>query len=506
MNITRRSFGGFALGSTALAAMAACSDGESSGAPADPATAQGLTIAVAALPVNLDVLQNSAEGTIVGPMQHVLEPLVKRNGTSFEPCLADSWENPDELTWIFHINPDTTFSDGSPLTAEDARASLQRLIDLESPLAPLLAAVDSIESDDDSTLTISTSSPLGTLLTTLSQILIGKGATIDDDSYWAKPVGTGPFVINEFVADQRLVLDRNADYWGPATALNSITFVGMPEETARISALSTGEADIIIGLSPDSIPELESLDSIVFDSVPNYATLFIWFNSSMEPFTDIRVRHALWHALDLEQIVANLFGGHATVAQAPIPQPVFGAPALETYTYDPDLAKQLLTEAGYPNGISTSIQFSSSGDTTPFVQTIVSQWAAVGVTVDPLAKEKGIWLEDLLALNWDMNTQGATVTTGDADYHLGRLYTTDAERLGYSNPEYDALVSAARESVDQEERIDLYAEASQILWDDAPAIWVADQTSNVAYRDHLTNVTIDPGNRNNYSGVVIADA
>ncbi len=502
MSTTRRRLGGIALAVTALLALAACSNGEPNEGP-PPAAAQDLKVAVASLPINLDVLQNSAEGKIIGPMQHVLEPLVKRDGESFEPWLAASWDNPDELTWVFHIRPDVTFSDGSVLTAEDARASLQRLIDLESPLAPLLAAVSSIEATDDATLTISTTSPLGTLLTTLSQILIGQASGIEDDAYWAKPIGTGPFVVEEFVADQRFALTRNANYWGPDTALDSITFIGMPEEAARISALSTGEVDLIDSVNPDSIAEIDSLAGVTFESVPSYAIQYIWFNSSREPFTDVRVRQALWHALDLEQIVADLYAGQASVSQAPVPQPVFGAAQLEKYSYDPDLAKQLLAEAGYPDGFDATVMFSSSTGVPPFVQTVVSYWAAIGVAIEPLPKEHAIWLDDLLALNWDMNSQSPSVTSGDADYHLGRLYTTDAKRLGYSNPEYDALVTAARESVDQDERIELYRQASQILWDEAPAIWAADQTANVAYRDHLSNVTIDPGNRNDYSGVVI---
>lgn len=504
MSTKRRSFGGLALAIAASLALAACSNGGSGEAP--PAAEQDLKVAVASLPINLDVLQNSAEGKIIGPMQHVLEPLVKRAGDDFEPWLAESWENPDDLTWVFHIRPDVAFSDGTAFTAEDARASIQRLIDVESPLAPLLAAVETMEASDDATLTITTSAPLGTMLTTLSQILLGQSASIDDEAYWAKPVGTGPFVIEEFVADDHFSLTRNDDYWGPETTLTSITYLGMPEEAARISALSTGEVDLIDGVSPDSIPEVESLDSVTFDSVPSYGIQYIWFNNGREPFTDVRVRQALWHALDLEQIVSDLYGDQASVAQAPVPQPVFGAAALEPYAYDPELAKELLADAGYPNGFSTTMQFSSTTGTPPFVQTVISYWAKIGVTVEPQPKEQAIWLADLLALNWDMNSQSPSVTSGDADYHLGRLYVCSANRLGYCNPDYDALVKAARETVDQAERIELYAEASQLLWDDAPAIWAADQTANVAYRDNVTNVTVDPGNRNDFSGVVIREA
>ncbi|QNO37823.1 ABC transporter substrate-binding protein [Protaetiibacter sp. SSC-01] len=501
MSVTRRSLGAIAIAVSALLTLGACANTGSDGAPL--AEQQDLKVGLASLPINLDVLQNSAEGKIIGPMQHVLEPLVKRDGDSFEPWLAESWENPDDLTWVFTIRSDVKFSDGTVLTAEDARASLRRLIDTESPLAPLLAAVENIEATDDSTLTIETKTPLGTLLTTLSQILIGQGAVINDEAYWAKPIGTGPFVIDEFVADQRFALSRNDDYWGPETKLDTITYIGMPEEAARISALSTGEVDIIDGVSPDAIPEVQSLDSVTFESVPSYAIQYIWFNSSREPYTDVRVRQALWHALDLEQIVSDLYGDQASVAQAPVPQAVFGAAKLEPYTYDPELAKELLAEAGYPDGFSTTMQFSSSTGVPPFMQTVISYWAEIGVTVEPLPKEQAIWLDDLLALNWDMNVQSPSVTSGDADYHLGRLYVSSANRLGYANPEYDALVTAARESVDQQERISLYAEASKILWEDAPAIWAADQTANVAYRDYVTGVTIDAGNRNDYSAVVL---
>src|SRR5690606_16420571 len=101
-----------------------------------------------------------------------------------------------------------------------------------------------------------TSAPLGTMLTTLSQVLMARGSAVEDETYWAKPVGTGPFVVEEFVADQRFVLKRNPNYWGSATTLDSITFVGMPEETARISALATGEVDLVFGVSPDSVAEV----------------------------------------------------------------------------------------------------------------------------------------------------------------------------------------------------------------------------------------------------------
>ncbi|CAM3744993.1 ABC transporter substrate-binding protein [Occultella aeris] len=493
--------------------LAACSagggdDGGAGSGGGAPAAEQTLTVAPGTFPVALDPHQWSAEAAVIGPIQHVMETLVARDGDGFAPLLASSWENPDETTWVFHMNPDATFSDGTPVTAEDARASVQRLVDIGGSMAPLFALVETIEATDEATLTLTTSQPLGTMLNTMSLVFVGQAAAMDSEDYWRAPVGSGQFTVSQYLPDERLTLTRNDDYWGATLpTLDTLTFTNIPEEAARISALSTGEIDLMTGIGADSVPELQGMDGIVYDEVPSFTYQLLWFNSSREPFTDPRVRQAMWHAVDIEQIVSDLFGTQATVAQAPIPQPVFGAPQLEPYSYDPELARELLAEAGYPDGFSTSLQWSDAGGegSRSLAQAFISAWAEIGVTVEPLAKERAVWLEDLNNLNWDMNLQGNTVATGDADYTLGRLYLCEANRMGYCNPELDALLNEAKASLDQDVRADLYAQAAQIIWDDAVGIFPMDMTSTSAYSERVEGVTIDPGGRTSYADVVITE-
>ena len=203
----------------------------------------------------------------------------------------------------------------------------------------------------------------------------------------------------------------------------------------------------------------------------------------------------------------DLFGSSATLAQAPVPQPVFGAPALEPYPYDPDRARELLEEAGYADGFETSLQWDGGAGESirSLAQAFISDWAELGITVEPLSKERAVWLDDLNALNWDMNLQGNTVATGDADYTLGRLYLCEADRMGYCNEELDDLLNRAKASLDQDERIELYEQAAQIIWDEAVGIFPMDLTVSVAYRDHVQDLQLDPGNRTSYVSVTMTE-
>lgn len=499
-----------AVGAVLVAALglSACgNDGVEEGGGGDAAGGQTLTVSPSTFPVALDPHRWSAEGAVIGPVKHFMETLVVSEGDDFAPLLADSWETPDEHTWVFHLNPDATFSDGDPVTAADVQASAERLVSIGGSMAPLFEPMESIEATDERTLTISTEQPLGTVLNTMSLLFVAKAGEMDDEDYWRAPIGSGPYVVGEYQADERLVFERNQDYWGEDPTLDTITLVNIPEDAARITALTTGEIDVMAGVAADTVAEVEAIDGVVYEEVPGYTYQLLWFNSSREPFTDPRVRQAMWYGANVAQTVEDLFGSSATLAQAPIPQPVFGAPALDPYPYDPDRARELLEEAGYADGFETSLQWDGgSGESIrSLAQAFISDWAELGITVEPLSKERAVWLDDLNALNWDMNLQGNTVATGDADYTLGRLYLCEANRMGYCNEELDDLLNQAKASLDQQERIELYEQAAQIIWDEAVGIFPMDLTVTVAYRDNVQNLQLDPGNRTSYVSVTMTE-
>lgn len=499
----------WAVGTVLVASLglAACSGGSSEGST-EPAAEQALTVAPSVFPVALDPHQWSAEGAVIGPVKHVMETLVVPDGDGgFDPLLAESWETPDDHTWVFHLDADATFSDGTPVTAEDVRASAERLVEIGGSMAPLFEPMETIEATDEQTLTITTTQPLGTVLNTMSLLFVGKADAMDDEEYWRAPIGSGPFVVESYRADEQLVFTQNAEYWRELPTLERITYQNIPEDAARITALTTGEIDVMAGVAADSVAEVEAIDGVTYEEIPGFTYQLLWFNSSREPFTDPRVRQAMWMGTDVASIVEDLFGSAATLAKAPIPQPVFGAPELEPYPYDPERARELLAEAGYPDGFETSLQWSDAGgeSTRSMAQAFISDWAELGITVEPLSKERAVWLEDLNALNWDMNLQGNTVATGDADYTLGRLYLCEANRMGYCNEELDEILNAAKASLDQEEREELYAQAAQIIWEDAVGIFPMDLTVSVAYRDNVHDLELDPGNRTSYASVTLTE-
>jgi peptide/nickel transport system substrate-binding protein len=245
--------------------------------------------------------------------------------------------------------------------------------------------------------------------------------------------------------------------------------------------------DLTTGVPPDQVSQIENSDGVEFETVPSYTYYFNWFNAQQEPFDDVRVRQAMWHAVNVDGAVQDLFGDIAQVAQAPIPQDVFGAPQLTPYEYDPELARQLLAEAGYADGFETTLQWprEQGANIRQLAQSFISDWAEIGVTVEPLEKERAQWIDDLNALNWDMNLQTNSVGTGDADYTLGRLYPCEANRNGYCNEELDELLDSARRALDPDERLDFYAQAAQLIWDDAVGIFPMDFERNAVWQSYV---------------------
>lgn len=470
---------------------AAGDDGAADGASSDDddegETADGGTVRVAApsTVVSLDPHgSESAERPTLIVSQHLFDTLVTYDGEEYNPSLATDWDVPNDLEWVFTLRDDIEFHDGTPLTAEDVVASLERLVELDGPVAPIWAALDEVVATGDHEVTIRTAEPLGTVLANLTLLFIAPADQMEEDDFFRAPVGTGSYTIEEFAPDERVILAANPDYWGDPPANDRVEMFEIPETSARMTAMETGEADLTWRIPPDQISRLQDNDDVVFESVPGFTYWFIWFQNEREPFDDVNVRRAMWHAVDVEGMTEGLYGDSAQVAGAPIPEPVFGWSDNPQYEYDPDLAMDLLADAGYPDGFQTTIDlYPEAGPLArELAQTLVSYWADIGVDVQILEKERAEWLDDLLALEWDININDNTALTGDADYILGRLYPCAAERLGYCNEELDEVLSQARSSLDMDERADLYARANSILFEDAAGIFPMDLLDTFAWR------------------------
>jgi len=498
---------GIAVGAAIVAAALLLSGCAADTTPNEPA-AQQLVYAPQKFPSTLNNHAFPAEESTQGVVDQVLDTLVTRNDDGeVAPRLALSWENPDPLTWVFELREDVVFSDGTPFTSTDVRKSIENHVAITSVLAPLLADVTDIDDSEPHRLVLTTNEPDGTILATLSILYVGQGDAVSSEDYWNKPVGTGPFVIDTYETDERIVLTRNESYWGEPATLDTVTIRSIPEASARIAALETGEVDMISNVAPDQSSTVAAIDNVQMITTPSTFYYLNWFNNAREPFTDERVRQALWHAADLETIIPALFGDAAVLARAPLSSVVFGAPELEPYTYDPELAKQLLADAGYPNGFSTTMIWPNDAgiNVDQLAQTLISAWAEVGVEVEPISQERAQWTADFNALDWDMSLFANSTATGDAHYTLGRLYTCAANRLGFCDEEVDSKLVEARGAVDQDERRVLYQDVSTILWERAVGMFISELTLNLAYEGHVTGVSLPPTGRIPFKDISISD-
>ncbi|WP_052762978.1 ABC transporter substrate-binding protein [Jiangella alkaliphila] len=404
--------------------------------------------------------------------------------------LAEEWSADDTgTTWTFQLRDSVRFSDGSELTSSDVVASFERLLALESPIAGNFPDVTAT-APDATTVTFTAAAPDAALPAKLTAVYVVAEETPATQSAGGQPpVGSGPFVVDEFAPGAEVVLSRNDDYFGGAPSLAKLTFRTIPEIAARLTALRTGEVDVIWGVPDDQMALLRSEESIEIDAVESDATFTMWFNSTTPALADPAVRRAIWQAVDFETIVAQLYPETGTLADAPIAPPVLGHATQEPMVYDPDAARAALAAAGFDFDTVLRLQFQSQFRS--FVEAVVSDLAEIGVQVEPLEKEQAVFIEDLLALNWDINMQQIGTAGFDAATNLGRLYPCAAGRNGYCNPELDALLAQAGQTPDPAEREQVYAQASQIIWTDAVGMYPMFVKMSYAWGASVSGFTLD---------------
>jgi peptide/nickel transport system substrate-binding protein len=488
---TRRSVRWVAAACAVVVLVGACSanDTKSSGT-GDGGTFTEVVPTLVSLDPQGTAVQDKGTQTIA---RVVFDRLVTYEGSKITPQLATKWSvSSDGLTWTFQLDPKARFSDNSPVTATDVKASLQRTIDFKGVNATLFKDITALAAVDDHTFTITTGTPVAPLLYSLTLVYVAPAQGIGTPTFWTKPVGSGPYMVDSFAAGNKAVLVRNPDYWGTPSKLDRIVLTVIPEVSGRVTALRNGEVDVISEVSQDQAQSIQSggLASFV-TSKDTLAVLSIWFNNALKPFTDERVRQAMWYAVDWASITKSLYGQVASVAQAPVPSSVFGFAKQTPYSYDPAKAKSLLAQAGVATGFSTEIKYAPSA--IPQIQSVLesaaSDWAKVGIQVKLTPQDAAVWGADLLAVNWGMNAVQNTFQTGDSDQILRRLYISSAKRLGFADANYDKLVNDAASSSDTTRRESDYAQAEKILWDSAVGIWPLEFKTAYGVRSRVKGFT-----------------
>lgn len=483
-----------AIATAGAALLAACSTTTGGDDNAGGSAAAGDVTAAGTYPIeSLD--PHGAQGASTGTQlaaQEIFSRLVKPDSDgTLKGDLATSWKPNKEVTaWTFTLRTGVTFSDGSALDADDVVASFQRMISLNGPNAGNFPG-DTMTKTSPTEVVLHSPAPDASVPGKLGTFyVIPTGVGKDDTAFFNHPVGSGPFTVDAFTPSESLVLAPNKKYRGEKPGLRRVTVRNIPELAARMTALRTGEVDVVWGIPDDQLASLKGQKDLTVQTVPSSAEFTMWFNSSTPALEDAKVRRAIWQAVDFKTIISKLYPETGKPADAPVTSVVLGHVPQPPVAYDPAAAEAALTAAGFDFSKKLRLQFANA-EFRPFIQAVVSDLQKAGVLVDPLEKEQAAFTEDLIALKWDINFQQLATPSYDAASNLGRLYTCEAKRNGYCNKQLDGLLAAAGATADKQKRTDLYGQASRIIWRDAVGMYPMSVSIAYAWNSDLRGFVPD---------------
>ena len=424
-------------------------------------------IGVALEPPTLDPTAGAAEAIDIVVYQNVFEGLTRidQNGT-VQPGLATSWTiSDDNLTYTFKLAEGVTFHDGTAFDADDVNFSFDRIAAPDSLNAhkEFYAGITSVTVIDPLTVEIKLAKPSGLFLFDIGR---GDAVIVAPESAATNatnPIGTGPFSFVQWDKGSRVVLERYDPYWGPKVALTKASFVFIGDTATMTNALLAGDIDGTNNFAA------EALD--VFKDNPQFKILvgttegetLLSTNNRKAPFDNLKVRQAMAHAIDRQAIIDGVTYGYGVpIGSHFAPHNPYYVDLTGTYPFDPEKAKALLAEAGYPDGFSATLKLPPVAYARTGGQIIASQFAKVGIKLELINVEWAQWLEDVYT-NHDFDL---TIISHVEPFDIGN-YANPDYYFGYNNPKFQALIETLNATTDDAKRKELAIEAQKILADDA---------------------------------------
>jgi ABC-type transport system substrate-binding protein len=421
------------------------------------------------------------------------------------PGLAERWEIPDPLTYIFHLRSGVTFHDARPLTSRDVKWTFDSLLTgrIRSPRAGAYRFVDHIEAPDDYTVVFHLREPYTPLLWNLSTGAVGIVPYGSGNEITAHPIGSGPFKFVSAETDKEVVVARNGDYWGDKVKLARVRFAVVPDATTRALELRKGSADAEINaLTPDTILTLQPNLALAIERAPGTVLAYMGFNLRDPILKDVRVRQAIAYALDRGPMIEYLWRGEAQPARSVLPPASWAYDAdVHAYDHDPDAARKLLDAAGYPaiNGVRFHLTMKTSTDenTRLMVAVMQQQLRQVGIVLDLRSFEFATFFSDvthgafqMYGLRWIGGNEDPDIF--EYAFHSSKFPPAGANRGYYSNPRVDALIDRGRREVDPKVRKSIYDELQRILADELPYIdlWYLDNV--LVHNKRVHNLQLNP--------------
>jgi peptide/nickel transport system substrate-binding protein len=465
--------------------------------------------------VSLDA-GTATDGESARVIQEIVEPLVRLEGTSTTPIpwLAESWETEDSQTWTFHLRQGVTFHDGTPFNADAVKFNMDRWMDPDNEYRfgrtfeyysyefGETLPIDEVNVIDEHTIEIVLSQPSAVLLNKLSLAFAfginSPTAIMEQGDTYGTPagtsVGTGPFKFVEWIPDDHITVERNDDWWGPRPNLASIIWRSIPDNSARFAELQAGtihQADV----AQTDLPLAAEDPNLQLFALPSTSTGYIAFQQCTEPFDKLEVRQAIAHAVNWEALIPAFYGEFGQLAGSFQPPAILGSnPNVQPFEYDPELAKELLAQAGLPDGFTTDFWYipvvrGYFPDSKAIGEAIAADLAKVGINVNLTTEDWGAYLEDRNVGKFPMWMMGWGSDNGDPDNYLGYHFShtpgQPKEEDCYDNEELANLLIEGRTVPDPAEREAIYMRAEEIIHEDVARIPVVWATTPVVFRSDV---------------------
>lgn len=481
---------------------------ESTGTPTYKKT---ITIAPS-LDFNSKDVQNDAGQTSKTVYSMVFDTLVEYDTVEgkYIPGLATEWSQINDTLWEFKLREGVTFHDGSPFTSEDVKFTIERGWENSQSKSRLSTIEEVIIVDEytvqlqlidaDYDLAYKLAEPNTSILCAKTFQEQGEEAGFDN--------GTGPYMYGEWVQGDYLQLLRFEDFWGGAKKTEEFIFKYIPEAASRLIALQNGEVDYCLDPPSVSLHYVAEDPNLVLYQIPSSNMRYVFLNTSIAPFDDIRVRQAVAHAIDRESMIIMVYEGNAqpaTNVMHPTCEFYSELPYLE---YDPELSKQLLAEAGYPNGFKTEIYSSTGSVQKAVAATLQGQLSEVGIQAEIFSLESAVFNANSYIHNgpYPIGISGWGGFSSGPDNGLRSIFYSSGSlnAQSFDDPYIDQLIDEAKSTGDEEERMKLYTEISEYMINDSSWIPIAIEQFNIGIRkevqgfeppfglqQHLTNLYIE---------------
>jgi peptide/nickel transport system substrate-binding protein len=430
---------------------------------------------------------------------------------SAAPDLAEKWDNPDSKTWVFHLRQGVKFHDGSSLTASDVKFTYESVLDqtFSSPFRAFYLSVDKVDATDPNTVRFTLNAPFAPFLSYMDLAILPQATTQKlGAGFSTKPVGTGPFKVDRWVTGDTINLSAYDGYYGGRAKLDKITVKVVPDNSARVLALESGDLDFVQSpVSPQDVSRVQSETSKAkLERTPAAGYTYVNLNCADPILADKQVRQALSYLVDKQQLISTIYKGIGQPANGPIVPGMWAySTDIPSYDYNPNKAKQLLDQAGWTVGSDgvrakngqrlalTVRTHSEDPDRKQLIQVLQSEFQNVGIDATTNTVEFPALFQDVQDGKYEVVVIG-WLNLSDPDRATFRQFTIDgtANYGKYNNPQVDQLLKMARTTLNQNQAKQQYTDAVKMIVDDAPYIFVQVQEYIAIYTPKLQGYVINP--------------